>query len=708
MANDLIYMRRLLIVFIVGCVTSICLFTWNTPIYANLPKLEQIRVALFMKHARFNTPPSVVTLSGLGGIDVGFNSSSDRQIWLSYASNSSIRVSSQLYSIILLQTSDFAVAKSLHNKVALVGYTSTIRKSVGQANPIYQVIVGHYPTLAEVTSERLQLLNQQQIASVVSLGNTQLAGPLYWRIGSYLSEQEAKNQANILSTAGIYANIVLQENNEFKLTYQLWIGNQTTEVELEKLQQQVSASYQGLTFTRANVDSPYVIVSSDVSLSADGNSAMTHLVLGTKNQKTNFYSKLPGITIKEKSGRSYRGSIEVSSYNGHLAVINVLPLEHYLYAVVGSELSMNFPIEALKAQAVAARTYAIAQGNKYQIAHISDTTLDQAYYGIQREFNAATKAVDETKGEVISYQNRLITPFYSSNAGGRTADPLEVWGNPVPYLRSVPSPDDGAAIGTFVWYNVRLTDGREGFVHSDYLVNTGEFNENGIPYYASNGMRVNVRLAPYVDNVNNPAIYQLNTNDRVLMIGENSESNSYSWQRGPYSETYIIERLATLGIYLKSPIESLEVSKRGISGRVMEMKVNGQFINTPYPDAFRTLWGGLPSTRFDIKELKAYNKQSDEQVYVLSANSKQPQMMKTSQLSVLQGKRIIFYADYVQRNSASSTVSEDQKQFVFQGNGNGHGLGMSQWGAKGFAELGYDYKAILKSYYFDIDIVRND
>ncbi len=65
----------------------------------------------------------------------------------------------------------------------------------------------------------------------------------------------------------------------------------------------------------------------------------------------------------------------------NLALVNEVPMEQYLYGVVGSELSSGWPTEALKAQAVAARTFAIKQGNKYEIAQVTDTTLDQAYYG---------------------------------------------------------------------------------------------------------------------------------------------------------------------------------------------------------------------------------------------------------------------------------------------------------------------------------------
>ncbi|MCK9912312.1 SpoIID/LytB domain-containing protein, partial [Microbacteriaceae bacterium K1510] len=83
--------------------------------------------------------------------------------------------------------------------------------------------------------------------------------------------------------------------------------------------------------------------------------------------------------VEEREQRKYRGTIELSSYKSHLAVINELPLEQYLYGVVGSEMVAGWPLEALKTQAVLSRTRAVNQGNKYGIANLSDTVLEQAY-----------------------------------------------------------------------------------------------------------------------------------------------------------------------------------------------------------------------------------------------------------------------------------------------------------------------------------------
>jgi stage II sporulation protein D len=342
---------------------------------------------------------------------------------------------------------------------------------------------------------------------------------------------------------------------------------------------------------------------------------------------------------------------------------------------------------------------------KYQIAHVTDSTLDQAYKGMTAEAADAVAAVDATKGEVLADANGLITPYYSSNAGGLTADPAEVWGNPVSYLKSTPSPDEGAAAGKAVWYRVSLDDGTIGYVHSAYLKDTGAKNAIGLSIYAATDNAVNVRLSPSTD-ASSPPIGKLNTGDRVTVLGQIQESNAYSWMRGPFDAAALQSKLAGSGVVLSGPLRTLEVSQRGASGRATEVKANGQPIRTSTPDALRTALGGLPSTRFEIEETGRYTivgangaarqlPDAGGPLYVLSGQQSAPMPVTAQQMVVINGDNQI-------------RVISKAPQFVFTGKGFGHGLGMSQWGAKGYAELGYDYKKILQTYYSGVSIVKGD
>ena len=150
-------------------------------------------------------------------------------------------------------------------------------------------------------------------------------------------------------------------------------------------------------------------------------------------------------------GAAYRGIAEVApNSGGTLAGINSLPMEDYLYGVVPRELppTVYGELEALKAQAVAARTYAM-RGLGKRAANGYDllpTTSDQVYGGLAAEHPLSSQAVDETAGIVASYNGALIEALYSSTSGGFTASNEEVYNSaPVAYLRGVPDAPRGQA-----------------------------------------------------------------------------------------------------------------------------------------------------------------------------------------------------------------------------------------------------------------------
>lgn len=152
------------------------------------------------------------------------------------------------------------------------------------------------------------------------------------------------------------------------------------------------------------------------------------------------------------NGATYRGAGEaIGNGAGALAGVNVLPLEQYLYGVVPRELGpIAFPeVEAQKAQAVAARTYAVAglgkrASNGYDLRA---TTDDQVYGGFAAEHPVSSAAVDATAGLVLTHEGNLITALYSSTSGGHTADNEESFASlPVAYLRGIPDAQRGRAL----------------------------------------------------------------------------------------------------------------------------------------------------------------------------------------------------------------------------------------------------------------------
>lgn len=147
------------------------------------------------------------------------------------------------------------------------------------------------------------------------------------------------------------------------------------------------------------------------------------------------------------NGRNYRGIFQLKNTARGLVMINILNLEDYLKGVVPLEMSPNTfnALEALKAQAVAARTYALKNlgRNKSLGFDLTDTQSSQVYGGLSAEHPLSNRAVEETAGEVITYKNELINALYTSTCGGRTEDAENVFsGGPVPYLKSVSCIDE--------------------------------------------------------------------------------------------------------------------------------------------------------------------------------------------------------------------------------------------------------------------------
>ena len=141
-------------------------------------------------------------------------------------------------------------------------------------------------------------------------------------------------------------------------------------------------------------------------------------------------------------GRQYRGRLEVSVQGAFLRVVNVVDLESYLQGVIAGEMPYTWPGEALRAQAVAARSYALATLVKGKPFDLYSDVRSQVYLGVAGEKPTTTEAVRSTTGEVVTYAGKVATTFYFSSSGGRTASAADVFGRPIPYLVSRPDPWD--------------------------------------------------------------------------------------------------------------------------------------------------------------------------------------------------------------------------------------------------------------------------
>ena len=200
------------------------------------------------------------------------------------------------------------------------------------------------------------------------------------------------------------------------------------------------------------------------------------VVLLAGNETVYTFTGLGGAQIEALAGdfillgtRSYRGIIEFRPSGSSITAINVINLEQYLYGVLPAEMPHSWHIEALKAQAVAARTFAFNRlgggGHAASGFDICDSTHCQVYDGTAREHENTTRAVRETDGLMLFHGGRTILANYFSSSGGATDNSEDVWFEARPYLRSVNEIHEFEPMvwtRTFTWYELTYAANRAG------------------------------------------------------------------------------------------------------------------------------------------------------------------------------------------------------------------------------------------------------
>lgn len=339
-------------------------------------------------------------------------------------------------------------------------------------------------------------------------------------------------------------------------------------------------------------------------------------------------------------GRWYRGDMEFRNNGSSLLAINELPLEEYLYGVVPREMSNKWPAEALKAQAVAARTYVVANYSKHVVEgfNVLDTPSDQVYGGFNSEGDNATKAVDDTAGQIITYNGSPISAVYHSTSGGHTENNENVWGGKAyDYLRGKTDPystKDGLANWT---YTTNFDDIRVKLVNSG--VDIGKIDSINLEKYDSG-------------RVKNVIIRDVNGNT----IKKSGSEFGKMFNPGFYTYNSTTSFMSNFFDIRTNNSSTQSLSVLNGSGKVTT--VSGD-----------TLYG--VSDDGTTEKLAA----GADKLYVLDS----------------------VQSNLIQKASASGSV-------VIEGHGWGHGVGMSQWGAYRMALEGKSYRDIINFYYNGVEI----
>lgn len=379
-------------------------------------------------------------------------------------------------------------------------------------------------------------------------------------------------------------------------------------------------------------------------------------------------SKIKLLSVKRKQGNpSYRGSIEISATDRGLVIINEVPMEEYLYAVLPSEMPVSYGMEALKVQAVCARSYAYKQllQNSYRQygAHIDDSTAYQVYNNYA-ETKETINAVKETCGQVITYEDEVITAYYFSTSCGSTSSMSDVWGadGTYEYLQGALQSKERAE------YIKRMKDLEPNEEDSNVVA---VMNENLKSIDFSDEMVFREFLEKKTEKTIEEefAWYRWKTELSYEEIKENLESKLQ--QRYEVNPKLILTEIKTNGM---TDYESLPISTIGdVTGiEVVERKPSGIVTKIRFVGTQNTI---LVCSEYNVRTLLA------------PTNS----IIYRQDDSKIENQTLLPSAFFV--------TDQTEKGIKITGGGYGHGVGMSQNGVKALSDLGYQYEEIVAYYY---------
>ncbi|MGB9893603.1 MAG: SpoIID/LytB domain-containing protein, partial [Candidatus Saccharicenans sp.] len=278
-----------------------------------------------------------------------------------------------------------------------------------------------------------RLLAEDAEEVVIRVDKEKLTEKFVLLIAQSKDKQEAELIASDLSQKLIGQVIIEEKDDPSGPLYLLKYGEFLTRSQaLDSIRQLETLGYKDVWIIRESISLPEP---DNIWLQID------HKLLSL-NKKADLYF-IPAFpeSFLSLNGRSYRGIFQLKNTSRGLSLINILNLEDYLKGVVPLEMSPNTfnALEALKAQAVAARTYALKNlgRNRNLGFDLTDTQSSQVYGGMSVEHPLSNRAIEETTGQVIVYKGELINALYTSTCGGITEDAENVFsGKPVPYLKS--------------------------------------------------------------------------------------------------------------------------------------------------------------------------------------------------------------------------------------------------------------------------------
>ena len=373
--------------------------------------------------------------------------------------------------------------------------------------------------------------------------------------------------------------------------------------------------------------------------------------------------RITGTGFLKFNGKTYRGAFLITQRGG---LLNVLDVEQYLCGVLPAEVGASWHMEALRAQAISARTYVLKQSmNRAEKGYdVVDTDADQVYKGAGAETDRTNQAVRSTAGEILTYGNEIAYTYFHSDSGGHTANALDVWGSNQPYLVGVPEVvnyESPASTWSAKFTNSKIQTAIKKITGADLGTITelqvSEVDEGGravtITAVGKNGTRT-VKASQF----------RLNLDPRTL------KSTMFTPSGGAFN---VNNQTTPSG--LVSSQKKISIPNSGLTleeeKQIAKMTADGVFTTT-------------------------------ELIDMLTNPNKKKNYYQTG---IERSSRDVTQQEQAKpRNKYGYSIEKSGSDFVFYGRGWGHGVGLCQWGAMAMADNGYTAEQILTHYYPGTDL----
>ena len=520
----------------------------------------------------------------------------------------------------LLYGTDALPAVNLQN---VTGYGSGYSIGYFDSNRQFVSLYNISETKITMVKDKLIYLNGTSYYDTLPASYTDVIKPYHIELSaSYSSASEAESVKNRISSQGIEAFVAYSGGS-----YKVRCGAYGTESEASSDLSRIAGAA-GITGKVVGYSSTCYTVtvtgSSEILFEFDNGQPMGIMPKSAGGETRTWFK-----------GYQYLGGFEYNRVNGNdITVIGVLSMDDYIKGVVPYEMSASWNIEALKAQALCAKSYAVNSMGKHGSSgfDLCNSTHCQVYKGMNSATANSNAAVEAVSGQYILYNGKVAEGYYHASSGGHTEDVENIWGTYVPYLRGVDDPYlKYAAAADENWtYSITLDEIESILKSKGYSVT--ELTDFYVSKYSQYGNAIEIT---YVDKYKGKSVIKGETVRTVLNTG---------------SKTIVKSHRFTI-----SQQGGLYVGNREVSSSTGTLYTIGA--------------GGKQVLSGNISDKKAITANGVENISVSSGNS---------------------------------------SEFIIKGSGAGHNIGMSQRGAKGMADNGFTYDAIIKHFFTGVTIGNVD